>query len=567
MKRIPMAAAALLLLAALCVPCEARIIVSPLELHFEVSEGDRGGMPIIVTNRGNRHVTLKLYFGDSRLLPDGSEENMLAGGHRRSCAPWMLFADQILELDPGKSEEIPVVLEVPEGARGTFWTKLYVEEISTGVNPPGDEASLPPEHPGERVAVRLFENVPGTIHRLARIEEIAAPPATGDVPATVSVRVKNTGNALLHCRGWVELHSSDGSVVDTLRLGRDNRFLLYPDSYRNLVLESEKPLDEGTYTALAMIDMGESGLLSDDALLLVRRGMPGAVSPAPVETVTPVGVPEETAVTSGEETTAGMKIAPPVERRAGFSIQVEADALEEEALKTVERLAEVLDEEPYIHRSRSFYKVLVGRCEGPAEADILLRKVTSAGFPGAFVVPAEAAIETPTEVVADDRAATAPDVVDASAGRPDGAEVGDPENGAAATVETVEENGQAMSDTTIGAPAAIEALGELLPDLRPLPEAAGYPPRIADSSSAAPAASGWRLLIFSASDSAGAAAYAAKIEAKFAVRTVISGTGSSWKIHLAGATDRASAVKMMHEMITAGMEESWIERGSIRLVP
>lgn len=250
---------------------EGRFTVSPTEIHLEVADGGRGGMPVKITNTGEKTITLKLSFGDSRFLPDGTEEEILVGGHPRSCAGWVLLSEQLLELKPGESEEIPIILEVPAGARGSFWSKLAVEEIAGPI--PGSDSRGTRSHrtlTPQRIGIRIFESVPGTTHRLAKIEDVMVRSITTEEFPVVHMQVKNVGNSLLHCRGWVELLDSDGAAVDTLRAGKTGRFTLFPDGYRILEATARRPLRPGNYTALAIIDLGGDHLMAGDASFVVR---------------------------------------------------------------------------------------------------------------------------------------------------------------------------------------------------------------------------------------------------------------------------------------------------------
>ncbi len=250
---------------------EGRFTVSPTEIHLEVADGGRGGMPVKITNTGDESITLKLSFGDSRFLSDGTEEDLLAGGHKRSCASWVLLNEQLLELKPGESEEIPIILEVPTGARGSFWSKLILEEVEGPL--PGTGGEKGPAYrtfTRQRMGIRIFESVPGTTHRLAKIEDVMVRSITADELPVVHMQVKNVGNSLLHCRGWVELIDTDGAAVDTLLAGKSGRFSLFPDGFRILEATGDKNLVPGQYTALAIIDLGGDHLMAGDASFAVR---------------------------------------------------------------------------------------------------------------------------------------------------------------------------------------------------------------------------------------------------------------------------------------------------------
>lgn len=346
---------ALIVIASVASPGEARFIVSPMELHLEIAGGGRGGMPISITNTGDEPISLKLYLGDSRFIPDGSEVNMPVGGHPRSCATWVQLGEQVLELAPGKSKEVPVILEVPTGMRGSFWSKLYVEEITGPAPATGTHNDRTYRiYTKQRMGIRIFQNVPGTMNRLARIDDVSVEMASAQTVPIVNFRVSNTGNTLLRCVGSVELRDSEGTTVDTLPVGEDGRFTLFPDSYRDLTLEGEAPIAPGSYTALAIVDFGGPYLVAGDAVF---------------------SVDDETAPVVAAVTTAG-KV---------YTVQIKAASSEREANAFIEKNRTALDEELYIVRADPYFKVRGGSFASSSDADMFLRKVKEQGFHSAWI--------------------------------------------------------------------------------------------------------------------------------------------------------------------------------------
>jgi len=247
-------------------PPSARFVSAPMELHLMTGAGDRVQASVEVTNTSANPLALKLYLGDSRLEPDGRETELAPGENPRSCARWTVLRDQFLELAPGESKPARLELEVPAGSEGSYWTKLYIEEVSMperSVREMGGRKYT--VFMKQRLGIRLFEDVPGTGRLDATVTEVAVHEDAPGVPG-VRVGVTNPGTLIARCTGKVELRDTAGKIVATLPLGSRGEFWVYPDSRRDLSAVAPGPLAPGTYTALAIVDFGGDHLVAGDAI-------------------------------------------------------------------------------------------------------------------------------------------------------------------------------------------------------------------------------------------------------------------------------------------------------------
>ena len=258
----------------------ASFFVSPMEVHLEIEAGRRGAAPLTISNTGKRPVTLKLYLSDSRFQRSGKEENLAPGEVERSCAPWVVLREEVLDLEPFEIRRVPVVIEVPPAAEGSYWTKLYIEEIS---NPTATGAQIEDKsyqlYLKQRMGIRIFEEVRGTLEPEARVTYVAVKQDSVSTPPRVLVSVDNPGNCLLRCTGSVEIRNSYGVAVDTLLVGTEGRFTLFPAMPRDLETTGDTVLNPGTYTALAIVDFGGDYLVAGDAVFRVdgQHERPGVV--------------------------------------------------------------------------------------------------------------------------------------------------------------------------------------------------------------------------------------------------------------------------------------------------
>jgi hypothetical protein len=244
----------------------ASFVVSPMEHHLAVPAGGRGSASLVIRNTGARPLSLKLYLADSQFESDGREAELVLGTLARSCAPWVELGPELIELAPGETRNVFFDVETPFDARGSYWTKLYIEEIST---PEPTQQSMSGRtyqvFMRQRMGVRIFEEVPGTAVPEMIVERVQIESSLDARDVVLSV--VNTGNVLLRCRGWIELRNSAGEIVETLRPGADGQFTIFPDSRRELTARSKTDLAPDTYTVLAIVDYGGDSLVAGEEIL------------------------------------------------------------------------------------------------------------------------------------------------------------------------------------------------------------------------------------------------------------------------------------------------------------
>lgn len=270
---------------ALPAPARATFVVSPMELHLQASPGGGESASVTVRNTGHRPLLLKLYPSDSRFDTDGSEEEVPLGSLERSCAPWLTFDAAVLELAPGEARLVELRFAVPAGARGSYWTKLYIEEMSQP-EPFRREIARRKYQVfiKQRMGVRLFADLPGTATREALVEKVET--QAEERGRSYAVRVRNPGKTLLRCQGRVEIRDTRGEVVEAIKLGSNGEFLVFPGAARDLSASGESRLPPGTYTALAVVDFGGEHLVAGEEVFRVGGVPLASVGTPPLSTDT-----------------------------------------------------------------------------------------------------------------------------------------------------------------------------------------------------------------------------------------------------------------------------------------
>jgi hypothetical protein len=259
------------LLAAVPIAASAGFVASPMELFYDMAAGVEGTRTLTITNRADLPLTVRLYLVDSRFGSDGTEENLEPGTLERSCAPWVVLAENVIDLESRETRAVPVTLAVPGEARGSYWTKLFLEETSS---PQATQAVHEDRTYNifmrQRIGVRIFQDVPGTERPDVAITNVEIRERNGEEPLGILVDVANAGNTVARCTGEVELRDESGAIAEKIPLGTRGQFVVFPDGERRIAVHPPESLSSGTYTALAIVDFGGDHLVAGDTLLEIR---------------------------------------------------------------------------------------------------------------------------------------------------------------------------------------------------------------------------------------------------------------------------------------------------------
>jgi hypothetical protein len=238
-----------------------------------MSPGGGETATITLRNTGERSLLLKLYLADSNFGPDGAEQDLPLGTLERSCAPWLTLEGPLVELAAGGSRTVALRFAVPSEARGSYWTKLYVEEMSQPEPVKKEvEGRRYQVYIKQRMGVRVFADLPGTAEREAIVKKVTV--TTGPKGRLITMRVVNPGRMLLRCQGRIELRDARGMIAQVLKVGSNGEFLVFPGAERELSVQDAVPLSAGTYTALALVDYGGEQLVAGEELFKVAETGP-----------------------------------------------------------------------------------------------------------------------------------------------------------------------------------------------------------------------------------------------------------------------------------------------------
>ncbi|MBB63841.1 MAG: hypothetical protein CMO81_02135 [Waddliaceae bacterium] len=238
--------------------------VTPLLLEFAAEENKPQTLHFTVRNTGKKETEMHLYGRDFLMQENGQEVEYDPKSQERSCAQWMTYApSENFLLQPGEEQDIRVSMSPEKNASGIFWSKLFVEEAQAPSPISKEEGS---HHVQllikQRWEVRLHQVFPGTLDKSLAIQDMHIE-GKEDRSLDINIAVSNQGSGLLRCQGALEIKDMEGNALQTLPLGSNGRFGLYPKMERKLHLKA-KALEDGEYVALLVLDYGADQLMAGE---------------------------------------------------------------------------------------------------------------------------------------------------------------------------------------------------------------------------------------------------------------------------------------------------------------
>lgn len=280
----------------------ATFVVTPMEFHLNVAGGESATGSFWVRNRGSETIALKIYMGDFWIDLDGKESFLEPGAVERSCSKWLEIAPEELELNPGESKSVRFNLTMPPEKTGTYWAMIFIEQTN--------KPTIKTEQKGQqqfnilsfqRVGVRVYQETPDSVKGEGRITQVTVERDKKDNAVKVNLKIENNGDALLRCKGSVEIKDDRGETVETISM---EEFNCYPRASRVAPAFSKINLKPGQYTALAVIDYGAEYLVAGEALFKVNA-ITGSID------MTSQG---QQAVERKPQASVSVKVAPPVKK-------------------------------------------------------------------------------------------------------------------------------------------------------------------------------------------------------------------------------------------------------------
>jgi len=232
--------------------------VKPVRIDFHLSKGEFAYQSIFVTNNFSTTMQFKARFVDWMRDSLGGHEYSEPGTTPRSCAQWMSFGNDVVEIEPGKTKDILVRLKMPDNDSAVAemrWCLVFLESVTENrVYKPSDSSRA---HVNTlfRVGIHILQTPP-QLESQKSLEMLSFKSVPG-AKDQFQILCRNTGQTQLECKGYLELSSLETGEKITIE---PKIFPLFPDQKRYIDFTLPEGLKKGKYTILAVADAGEDDI-------------------------------------------------------------------------------------------------------------------------------------------------------------------------------------------------------------------------------------------------------------------------------------------------------------------
>jgi len=245
-------------------PAASIHILSGLAEDIRALPGDTHQGTIIVQNISDEPVEVIAYQKDYRFSSDGSNEYGDPGTSPRSNSGWVSFSPRQFTLPVKATQSIAWTVNVPERAdlRGTYWSMIMVEPVSTKFAPPMPQGvSITSVL---RYGIQIATTIGNDAETGLTFTQLNAE-ASGD-RMDVLLDVQNEGEVLLVPTVWVEIFDQAGRSLGRFPGERKRIYPACSVRYRIGI----PGLSAGRYTALMVADNGDDHVYGAQLLLDVE---------------------------------------------------------------------------------------------------------------------------------------------------------------------------------------------------------------------------------------------------------------------------------------------------------
>lgn len=241
------------------------VLMSPQVAQLELRPGSRSVVTFELTNQERDLIlSVKVFAMDSYQGAHG-EYKLSDSALPYSCVDWLVLPDTVIEIEPGRTRQVAVGVEVPSKAVGGAYGAVVFEFVPAAgqTADPGAMATrfdyrfqVPSwlEITVKRATGARRMLVPGDISVTPTSEIPDLKERFGDRGLRISIDAENTGNIHVFTQGRLIIRDENRRLVRDTRMG-GGRGLVLPGTKVALrsIVEAPKP---GKYTLKTFIDYG-----------------------------------------------------------------------------------------------------------------------------------------------------------------------------------------------------------------------------------------------------------------------------------------------------------------------
>ena len=255
-----------LLVAVSCLLSEAaygfRMNIDPPRISLSIAPGKQKSSYVTVSNMGSdKPMYVRAYLEDVVYLPDGTNEFLPIGSTPWSCGEWVQLRPTEFEIPPNREESVKITVKAPEGVEGGRYAIVFFETTGpTARSKEGGTANI-----CLRLGSILSVVIPRTEIYDAKLINFGVnlenPEDEKKDIYKISCTIFNQSNVLIRPKGSVKIIDSADIKVAEISLNNDQSGIL-PRTSRNFLVDIDRELAGGDYTAQVIVDYGGEELIA-----------------------------------------------------------------------------------------------------------------------------------------------------------------------------------------------------------------------------------------------------------------------------------------------------------------
>lgn len=225
-----------------------------------MSPGGYKTQTIRVTNNGKKAQTFQVGFGSFSSPGIKGKTTIDSTMNEHSCAEWLSASPSFFELEPGATQEVEVLLQVPntQDANNVRWalTMVKLARENAGNQDKGENVVAMEIIHTFQFLIHVFQTPPSISFKQATINSFKVDTSSIDSVSTVKLlmQVQNTGDAIIDCSGYVDLFNA--KTGEEIRVRAPKGFTVLPGGIREVIYILPADLTKGTYNVLGIVDYG-----------------------------------------------------------------------------------------------------------------------------------------------------------------------------------------------------------------------------------------------------------------------------------------------------------------------
>ena len=237
-----------------------QININPSIVEFHLQNiGAAETQVVTITNNSTKPQSFELSLGDWNRKSDGAHDYFKPNTKPYSCASWLSFDKNFIEIPAGQSGEITLTIQAPKNVQeleSMKWAMLFVQGANLKkpvVNGPNEAKASIQEI--IRMGIHVYQTPPNLTEMSAKAIGLKV---TKENNKIYDFEIENTGKVMITGKAHLEITNLSNSQEIVTEV---QEFPVFPGGKRTVPLELPTTLKAGKYSILAILDYGDNSPL------------------------------------------------------------------------------------------------------------------------------------------------------------------------------------------------------------------------------------------------------------------------------------------------------------------